>query len=163
MDLYDSLRKGGVAMSIVWLVLFVIFLVVEGITFSLTSIWFAGGAVAALLVQVLGGGWKLQLTVFTLISLVLLALVRPLASKVTRFRKTATNADSLSGRHAVVRERIDNREGTGKAALSGELWLARAANEGETFEPGEIVVISGISGAKLLVAAEPEDRQSGEI
>lgn len=141
-------------MSMIWLALFVVFLAIEGMTASLTSVWFAGGAVAGLLVQVLGGGWKVQLTVFTIVSLILLVLIRPLASRLVKSKQTPTNADSFSGRHAVVRERIDNREDTGKAVLAGETWLARAAKEGETFEPGEIVVITGISGAKLLVAAE---------
>ena len=39
--------------SIVWLVLLVAFLVVEGITVGLVSSWFAGGALAALLLGAL--------------------------------------------------------------------------------------------------------------
>ena len=51
-------------MSIVWLIAFVVFLAVEGMTASLTSIWFAGGSLAALMAQVLGGGLKIQLSAF---------------------------------------------------------------------------------------------------
>ena len=53
-------------MSIVWLIAFVVFLAVEGMTASLTSIWFAGGSLAALMAQVLGGGLKIQLLIFVL-------------------------------------------------------------------------------------------------
>lgn len=70
-----------------------------------------------------------------------------------------TNVDSLTGRKAVVKDRIDNVAGTGTAILAGETWLARAAEEGDTFEAGDVVVISAVSGAKLLVAAAKQEHE----
>ena len=66
-------------MSLIWLIAFVVFLVVEGVTTSLTSIWFAGGSLAALVVQVCGGGLYPQLAVFVAVSFLTLILIRPLA------------------------------------------------------------------------------------
>ena len=40
--------------TVIWLSLFVLFLVIEIITMGLTTIWFAGGALVAFLVAVLG-------------------------------------------------------------------------------------------------------------
>ncbi len=69
-------------MSLIWLIAFVVFLVVEGVTTSLTSIWFAGGSLAALVVQVCGGGLYPQLAVFVAVSFMLFLMVRPFALQV---------------------------------------------------------------------------------
>ena len=140
-------------MSLIWLIAFVVFLVVEGVTTSLTSIWFAGGSLAALVVQVCGGGLYPQLAVFVAVSFMLFLMVRPFAYKYLYGKRTKTNVDSLTGRKAVVKDRIDNVAGTGTAIL------ARAAEEGDTFEAGDVVVISAVSGAKLLVAAAKQEHE----
>lgn len=144
-------------MLIMWLAAFVLFLVVEAATASLTSIWFAGGALAGLVVQVCGAGWKPQLLVFVIVSFALYFTLRPLTVGYLEKRKTHTNVDRFVGRKVVVKEAINNLAGTGRVTLAGETWLARAASEGETFEPGAVVTIVSVSGAKLLVeAAEKE-------
>ncbi|MBS1484619.1 NfeD family protein [Enterocloster citroniae] len=146
-------------MSVTWLIAFVVFLVVESMTASLTSIWFAGGALAALVAQVCGAPLRPQLAVFVIVSFILFIMVRPFTARYLHRKKTDTNVDSFAGRKAVVKERIDNEAGTGTAILAGETWLARAAVEGETFEPNTVVVITSVSGAKLMVkAAQPEHR-----
>ena len=146
-------------MSVTWLIAFVVFLVVESMTASLTSIWFAGGALAALVAQVCGAHLRPQLAVFVIVSFILFIMVRPFTARYLHRKKTDTNVDSFAGRKAVVKGRIDNEAGTGTAILAGETWLARAAVEGETFEPNTVVVITSVSGAKLMVkAAQPEHR-----
>lgn len=89
----------------------------------------------------------------------LFLMVRPFAYKYLYGKRTKTNVDSLTGRKAVVKDRIDNVAGTGTAILAGETWLARAAEEGDTFEAGDVVVISAVSGAKLLVAAAKQEHE----
>ncbi len=146
-------------MSVTWLIAFVVFLVVESMTASLTSIWFAGGALAALVAQVCGAPLRPQLAVFVIVSFILFIMVRPFTARYLHRKKTDTNVDSFAGRKAVVKGRIDNEAGTGTAILAGETWLSRAAVEGETFEPNTVVVITSVSGAKLMVkAAQPEHR-----
>ena len=146
-------------MSVTWLIAFVVFLVVESMTASLTSIWFAGGALAALVAQVCGAPLRPQLAVLVIVSYILFIMVRPFTARYLHRKKTDTNVDSFAGRKAVVKGRIDNEAGTGTAILAGETWLARAAVEGETFEPNTVVVITSVSGAKLMVkAAQPEHR-----
>lgn len=146
-------------MSVTWLIAFVVFLVVESMTASLTSIWFAGGALAALVAQVCGAPLRPQLAVFVIVSFILFIMVRPFTARYLHRKKTDTNVDSFAGRKAIVKGRIDNEAGTGTAILAGETWLARAAVEGETFEPNTVVVITSVSGAKLMVkAAQPEHR-----
>lgn len=98
-------------MSVAWLIAFVVFLVVEGMTASLTSIWFAGGALAALVVQVCGAPLRPQLAVFVIVSFVLFMMVRPFTTRYLHRKKTDTNVDSFAGRKAVVKERINNEPG----------------------------------------------------
>ena len=50
--------------EIFWLVAMVIFIVAEAMTVTLVSIWFAAGALGAVVVALLGGGLMLQVTVF---------------------------------------------------------------------------------------------------
>lgn len=146
-------------MSFVWIAAFVIFLIVEGMTASLTSIWFAGGSLAALVAQVCGAGLEVQLVIFIAVSFALFFMIRPFAYKFLYVKKTRTNVDSFAGRKVVVKERIDNVAGKGTAVLSGETWMARAEQEGDIFEPDTVVVIAAVRGAKLIVkAVEPEHR-----
>lgn len=146
-------------MTVAWLIAFVVFLVVEGMTASLTSIWFAGGALAALVTQVCGASLKPQLAVFVIVSFLLFVMVRPFTAKYLYRKKTKTNVDSITGRKAVVKERIDNEVGTGSAILAGETWLARAAKEGQIFEPNTVVLVTAVTGARLLVEAVLPERK----
>ena len=67
--------------SLVWLILLIAFVVVEALTVSLVSIWFAAGAVAALIVSGFTSSWLVQFAVFAVVSAVALAATRPLVKK----------------------------------------------------------------------------------
>ena len=140
-------------MTLFWIAAFIVLTAAEALTVSLTCIWFAGGALAALAAAAVGLGVKAQLIVFVLVSFILLLLVRPLASGFMKGQDTKTNVDGLVGRKAVVKERVDNLAGTGTAVLGAETWLARSVVEGQIFEPGTVVEVAAISGAKLIVKA----------
>lgn len=139
--------------AIYWLIAFLIFLGIEAASTALTSIWFAGGALVALAASAVGFGVKVQLSVFVAVSLILLVMVRPLASSFMKGKNTKTNVDGLVGRKVVIKERVDNCAGTGKAVLGADTWLARSVVEGQIFEPGTVVEVAAISGAKLMVKA----------
>ena len=138
------------AMAYVWLAAAVIFGIVEGVTYNLVSVWFAGGAVAAFFTALLGGGFPLQLGLFVVISAILLACLRPLARRRAATPRTPTNADRIIGMTAVVTETIDNIQGTGAVKVSGAEWTARTEN-GAVIEAGAQVTILRISGVKVYV------------
>lgn len=138
---------------ILWIALIVIFALVEIITVGLTSIWFAGGALAALLCCALGLGIVWQIIVFVLVSVVLLIFTRPWALKYLKPRLVKTNYESAIEKNVCVTERIDNIKGTGAAVLNGQEWTARAYEEGKTFEAGEIVTVKEIRGVTMYVTA----------
>ena len=141
----------NVSMAVVWLIAMAVFLIVEGIVPGLVSIWFALGALAALIAAMFGAPLWLQLVWFVLVSIAALALTRPLARKYVNGRVTPTNADRILGRECVVRETIDNLRGTGAVAVDGKVWTARMLNENETAREGETVIARRIDGVKLIV------------
>ena len=113
-------------MSIVWLALIVIFLIVEIATVGLTSIWLAGGALAALVVELLGLGIVWQIAAFLIVTFILLYFTRPWAQKYLNAKSVKTNYESLIGQKIKMTERVDNLSQTGKAVVNGQEWTVRA-------------------------------------
>lgn len=99
---------GGFSMTAVWLVAMIVLLIIEGIVPGLVSIWFAIGALAAMISAILGAPLWLQVLWFFAVSILTLCLTRPFAKKYVNSRATPTNADMLIGKECVVTEAIDN-------------------------------------------------------
>ena len=132
-----------------WLALFVVFLIVEAGTVALVSIWFALGALTALVSCALGAEMWLQITVFLVVSLVLLALLwKRVRSKLTT---TKTNVDSVIGAEGYVTEAIDNLSYTGRVKLGGITWAARSTS-GAGIPVGTLVKVERIEGVKVFVS-----------
>ncbi len=111
---------------------------------------FAVGAVAGAVTAALGFGIVAQVVVFVVVSVALLAVVRPIAA---RHRdggpRLSSGVDALRGRQAVVLERVDGDGG--RIKLAGEVWSARALDTGQSFEPGDRVDVVEIDGATAVV------------
>ena len=135
---------------LVWLAALIVFGLVEAATVSMVSLWFMGGALAAMVAQLLGAGPWAQIIVFVIVSAVLLACLRPFVKKYVSPRKTATNTDALLGREAIITQTVDNLRATGTLKLDGKEWTARSA-DGETLEVGTVVKIVKLEGVKLYV------------
>ncbi|MFD9486093.1 NfeD family protein [Streptomyces sp. NPDC059991] len=110
----------------------------------------AVGAVAAAVAAGLGLGTVAQVLVFVVVSVALIAVVRPIAARHSAERpRLATGIDALKGRQAVVLERVDGSGG--RIKLAGEVWSARALDGGQSFEPGQQVDVVEIDGATAIV------------
>ncbi|MCY0923877.1 MULTISPECIES: NfeD family protein [unclassified Streptomyces] len=109
---------------------------------------FAVGAVAAAITAAIGGGVVAQVLVFVIVSVALIAVVRPLANRHQR-PQHRTGIDALKGRSAVVLERVD--AGGGRIKLAGEIWSARALDADVSYEPGQSVDVVDIDGATAVV------------
>ena len=92
----------------IWLGLLVLFGILEAATVALVSLWFMAGSLAALIAALCGAGLPVQVGVFLAVSALLLACLRPLVRRYVTPRITATNADSVIGKVAVVTEAVDN-------------------------------------------------------
>lgn len=138
--------------SAFWLIALIVLLVGEAITIGLTFVWFAVGALGALIVAVLGGALWLQVVIFLALSGVTLALARPVFARFLKTSHAATNADRVIGQTAVVTEQIDNLSGTGQVKVAGQIWSARSAHDVVIPRETEVRVLK-ISGVKVLVEA----------
>ena len=137
-------------MTIWWLAALVIFAVAEAVTVNLISIWFAGGALAALIAAGLSAPLWLQIVLFLVVSGVLLALVAPWVRKASRVNSVATNADRHIGRQALVTEEINNLQESGAIRLDGVIWTARSES-GEVIPAGTTITVKRIAGVKAYV------------
>jgi len=133
----------------IWLAAAILFGVVEGLTVGLVSIWFAIGAVAALIGAALGAVLWMQLLLFAVVSAAAVAMVRPLTRRF-RAKSVPTNADRCVGRTARVTETIDNQLPAGAVYVDGKTWTARSA-DGTVIPEGSLVEVQRIEGVKLLV------------
>ena len=136
--------------SICWLAVFVLLIVIELATMGLTTIWFAGGAVAGFIASMLGANVVIQAVVFFVVSIVLLIFTRPFAVRYINSNKTKTNIDGLIGQEALVLEEINNIRETGCARPEGKEWTARSVDD--TVIPADtVVIVERIEGVKLIV------------
>lgn len=110
----------------------------------------AVGAVAAAVVAGLGFNGVIQVLTFVVVSVALIAVVRPVANRHMRQRpQLRTGIDALTGRQAVVLERVDGSGG--RIKLAGEVWSARALDTARAYEVGQEVDVVEIEGATAIV------------
>ena len=134
---------------IFWLIAAVGFLVLEGMTFSMVSVWFAAGSAAALLSCLFHPPFKVQAVVFMVVSVLCLAAFKPLTQRL-RQKPTPTNGDRSLGREAKVLTPVSAEE-TGRVRLDGVAWHARCATPGDTLAPGQSCRVTEIHSTLLIV------------
>lgn len=144
-------------LPVYWLIALVIFLVIEAATLGLAMIWFAGGALVALIAAMCGAGIVIQIVLFLVVSLVLLFFTRPLAVRFLNKDTLKTNVDRVVGMEGVVTEEISNLAGTGKVSLGGNMWTARTENEGGAIPVDAVVTVLRVEGVKLIVKVKEKE------
>jgi membrane protein implicated in regulation of membrane protease activity len=138
---------------LIWLIAALILAIGEIATTGLFLGPFAVGALIATLLAAAGAGATIEWAVFLVVSVILLAALRPVARAHRRSRgQLKTGTARLVGQRAMVVERIANAEGVGCVRLDGEIWTARAYDDDEVFEPGTRVHVLEIRGATALVS-----------
>ena len=150
----------SISMTVVWLTAMIALLIVEAMVPGLVSIWFALGALAAMISSMLSAPLWLQVGWFFLVSIVSLALTRPIARKYVNGRAVHTNADMAIGQDCVVTEEIDNVRGTGAVSVGGKIWTARMADPDGRAGKGAVLRAVRIEGVKLIVE---EKRETEEV
>ena len=145
--------------SIIWLAVFVVLIVFEAVTTGLFTIWFAGGALIALLVSLFLDMWVVQMVVFLIVSFLLLYFMRPVAMRKFNAKRLKTNVEDIAGREAKVTELIDNLNASGTAILNGLEWSARSVEDSVTIPAGERVLVREVRGVKLIVEPIGADKE----
>ena len=134
-----------------WLAVMIVLLIIEGVVPGLVSVWFAVGALAAMISALFEAPFWLQTVWFLIVSIASLCLTRPLVKKYVNSKVQPTNADALIGKECIVTESIDNIAGEGTVKISGQVWTARSTDDSVKIAQGKIVTVKEIRGVKLIV------------
>ncbi len=148
----------AISPSVFWLIIFVLMVVVELLTMGLVTIWFAAGALVAMIMAIAGAGFPAQVVVFLIVSVVLIFSVRPWARKHFNYGRTKTNAQSLIGESGVVMEDIENLKAVGRVTVKGQEWAAVNGAGDEKLPKGTTVVVREIRGVKLIVQRKADEK-----
>lgn len=143
--------------TMVWLAAMIILIVIEIVTVGLTTIWFAIGALAAVIVTMLGGGVVAQLVVFLVVSFGMLIFTRPFAVKYINSARTRTNYEGIIGKVVRITQEVDNVAGKGCAVVNGQDWTVRAADDAVQIAAGSLAKVVDIKGVKLIVERYEEE------
>ncbi|MDF3000246.1 MAG: NfeD family protein [Bacillota bacterium] len=135
---------------LIWVMIAVIFAIIEAFTMGLTTIWFTVGGVAACIIALIGGPLILQVAVFLIVSVILLYFTRPLAEKRLKIGHEKNNIEQLIGKTALVTETIKPYH-PGQVKLNGLIWTAVTEEESEVFEKNDLARIVKVEGVKLVV------------
>lgn len=133
-----------------WGVAIVVFSVVEALTAGLVSIWFAVGALAALIGAFCGGGIWVQGLLFIAVSAASFIFVRSRAVKSIKGSKEKTDIDRIVGSEVVITEEVDNKKHSGRASINDVEWKVKSS-DGEVIGQGETAVVEKIEGVRLIV------------
>ena len=136
--------------AILWLFLLAAFLAVEASTVTVISLWFAAGALVALVVNLMGGGIWFQVSMFLVVSTILLVALRPLVRKYFTPKVTRTNVDSVIGSSGLVTVAIDNVQALGQVKLGAMYWTARSTS-GAPIPEGTLIRVDRVEGVKVFV------------
>lgn len=137
--------------EVLWLGLLVFFLIAEGACpIHLVSVWFAAGALVSLIAAMCDAALWLQITLFLVVSGVLLLAFLPLAKKYLRPRIAKTNVDAVIGATGRVLVAIDNVDSRGQVKLGAMEWTARSTT-GEDIPEGTLVRVDRVEGVKVFV------------
>ncbi|MBR3942796.1 MAG: NfeD family protein [Clostridia bacterium] len=136
----------------VWIGLMIVFLIVEAITVSMVSIWFAGGSVAAWIAYALGAPFWVQILVFLFVTVVCVLLLRKAALRLVKPKEAKTNLDRIVGERVKILEVLEN--GDGLVKVNDVDWKVKAENGNPA--AGDLVTICRVEGVKLVVKKEEE-------
>ncbi len=149
-------------MMIIWLVILIVAIGIEIGTLGLTTIWFAGGALIAMIAAAFNLPLAVQILLFLVVSLVLLVFTRPVAVKYFNKDRIRTNVESMVGRQAIVVSEIDNIQGIGQVTVGGQEWSARSSDDNVRLDVGAVVEVVAVSGVKLIVKEDPQMKKIHE-
>jgi membrane protein implicated in regulation of membrane protease activity len=136
--------------TIIWLVIAVVFAAVELSTTQLVSVWFAAGALGAMLCAALQLPFWLQFLAFAVVSAVLMFFTRPIVRRATEGHIVRTNADRVIGQIALVLSEIGGGAG-GQVKCCGSVWSAVVPSSDIRLAPGDHALVLAIEGVKLVV------------
>lgn len=139
----------GMSCTWLWLIVTIVFGVVEAMTLGIISIWFAIGALIAMLFAFVIDSFFIQLIIFLCVSLILVSTTRKVAVEKLKIGQHKTNVEELIGKEAIVVKTILPHE-AGEVKLEGKVWRT-VSDSKQTYEVNEIVTVLRIEGVTVIV------------
>lgn len=137
----------------IWIILAVIFFILELATTTFFLVWLGIGSLAAALTSYLRYPTQIQILIFLIIGILLIILARPLLQKtLTKTPNTRVGTERVIGQEVTVTQKITPNH-AGKIITSGDIWTAISQ---ETIEIGETAIVDKIDGTKLMVHKKKE-------
>jgi membrane protein implicated in regulation of membrane protease activity len=126
----------------------------ELLSMNFVFVWPAISAFATAIGAFLGLSSEGQLALFSVSSVVLLALSRTLFKRwlFPDKQATPTNADAMPGARVEVLETLGDISKPGTVRYAGEVWSA-FSDDGRTMHRGESAIVVRVEGLKLRVRA----------
>lgn len=137
-----------------WLTLFIIFVIVELITYGLVTIWFAFGALVAFLISFITDSNLIQCVGFFGVSIITLLFTRPVVKKYLTPKIVKTNYDKVIGMIGIVTKDIKKDE-YGEVKVDGKYWTAKA--DKKILRDSEVEILA-IDGVKLIVKEKENEK-----
>jgi membrane protein implicated in regulation of membrane protease activity len=137
-------------MWITWLILCGFFFLIEIFTIAFLMFWPGVAAFVAFILAILNVPTQIQITVFAILSILLILLTKPLTNKLFKTKDTPTNARSIIGKNGIVLKTIDNLNCKGQVKVAGEIWSAASSTD-EIIPVDTSVVVESIDGVKIKV------------
>ena len=132
-----------------WLILTIVFSVIEFMGPALVSVWFAFAAAITIFVSLAFDNLKVEITFFTIISILAIMFIRPFAKKILSKKKDSFDAEIIDT-SIVIKKIVDTNkeEKVYDVSYKGSIWTALS---NEIFEVGDIPVISSFKGNKIII------------
>mgnify|MGYP001004675040 FL=1 len=132
-----------------WLILTIVFTVIEFIIPALVTVWFAFAAAITIFVSLAFDNLKVEITFFTIISILAIMFIRPFAKKILSKKKDNFDAEIIDT-SIVIKKVVDTNkeEKVYDVSYKGSIWTALS---NEIFEVGDIPVISSFKGNKIII------------
>ncbi len=136
-----------------WLAVMVVCIVIEAVTFALTTVWGAIAALVMIFVSKTNMPLRWQLVLFLVMTIVLVLTTRPFAVKKLKLGKDKTNVNSMEGQEVLVIKKITKFEKGEVKAKNGVIWSAKNADEQDESEisEGAVCIIEKVDGNTLSV------------
>ena len=134
----------------IWVGIIILAIILEILTDQMVSIWFVPGAIIATILDFFGVFYVWQILVVLVVAALGIIFLRGIISKHKLDSSTKTNIDAIVGERCVVTEKIDSFAGRGQVKIKGQIWSAKGMQDDDIFEEGDILIIVGVEGVKLI-------------
>ncbi|TLG72947.1 NfeD family protein [Culicoidibacter larvae] len=133
----------------VWIAIIILAVLIDLLTSNFLFVFFAGGAIVALIAEALNLGWAVEIIAFILVSIILLVIFYPMIHKKTREQRALaqTPEQSYIGKRFILNKNLTD---TLQHKIDGIYWQIKNG-ESTIIAAGTEVEITAVEGNKFII------------